>query len=175
MISDLSLGKSIICKQKVSSRFLFIYIISFLFTRERAAHWPYLIYKQSTHRKNTHTHTLRERERDREMEEEVKHILLAKFKQGISEDQIEEYIKQYANLVNLVPSIKAFKWYTMLSSHFSSSTFDFPYQLDCKIILLKLPQSTKYFYYQGFCSILTLLISAYWYRIGVEKLNVWLA
>ncbi|GFP87157.1 probable protein pop3 [Phtheirospermum japonicum] len=41
---------------------------------------------------------------------EVKHILLAKFKDGISEEQIEEYIKEYANLVNLVPSMKAFKW-----------------------------------------------------------------
>ncbi|KAL6578213.1 Stress-response A/B barrel domain-containing protein hs1 [Orobanche minor] len=41
---------------------------------------------------------------------EVKHILLAKFKEGISEEQIEEYIKQYANLVNLVPSMKAFRW-----------------------------------------------------------------
>ncbi|KAL7123726.1 hypothetical protein ABFS83_14G001900 [Erythranthe nasuta] len=44
------------------------------------------------------------------MEGGVKHILLAKFKQGISEDQIDEYIKQYANLVNLVPSMKSFSW-----------------------------------------------------------------
>ncbi|EYU45475.1 hypothetical protein MIMGU_mgv1a024900mg, partial [Erythranthe guttata] len=41
---------------------------------------------------------------------EVKHMLLAKLKQGISEDEIEGYIKQYANLVNLVPSMKAFAW-----------------------------------------------------------------
>ncbi|PIN23264.1 hypothetical protein CDL12_04030 [Handroanthus impetiginosus] len=41
---------------------------------------------------------------------EVKHILLAKFKEGLSEEQIEDYIKQYANLVNLVPSMKAFRW-----------------------------------------------------------------
>ncbi|KZV54883.1 hypothetical protein F511_35958 [Dorcoceras hygrometricum] len=41
---------------------------------------------------------------------EVKHILIAKFKDGISEEQIEEYIKEYANLVNLVPSMKAFQW-----------------------------------------------------------------
>ncbi|XP_051150136.1 stress-response A/B barrel domain-containing protein HS1 [Andrographis paniculata] len=40
----------------------------------------------------------------------VKHILLAKFKEGISDHQIEEYAKQYANLVNLVPSMKAFAW-----------------------------------------------------------------
>lgn len=41
---------------------------------------------------------------------EVKHILIAKFKDGTSEVQIEEYIKEYANLVNLVPSMKAFHW-----------------------------------------------------------------
>ncbi|KAL3621592.1 Stress-response A/B barrel domain-containing protein hs1 [Castilleja foliolosa] len=41
---------------------------------------------------------------------EVKHILLAKFREGISDEQIDEYIKEYANLVNLVPSMKAFKW-----------------------------------------------------------------
>ncbi|KAK4478358.1 hypothetical protein RD792_017648 [Penstemon davidsonii] len=41
---------------------------------------------------------------------EVKHILLAKFKEDLSEEQIDEYIKQYANLVNLVPSMKAFRW-----------------------------------------------------------------
>ncbi|KAI3459183.1 hypothetical protein Pfo_015846 [Paulownia fortunei] len=45
-----------------------------------------------------------------EVKGEVKHIVLAKFKEGISEEQIEEYIKQYANLVNLVPSMKAFRW-----------------------------------------------------------------
>ncbi|KAI3459185.1 hypothetical protein Pfo_015848 [Paulownia fortunei] len=41
---------------------------------------------------------------------EVKHMLLAKFKDGISEQQIEECIKQYANLVNLIPSMKSFRW-----------------------------------------------------------------
>ncbi|CAI9762590.1 unnamed protein product [Fraxinus pennsylvanica] len=40
----------------------------------------------------------------------VKHILLAKFKDGLSEEQIEEIIKGYASLVNLVPSMKAFRW-----------------------------------------------------------------
>ncbi|XP_057806119.1 stress-response A/B barrel domain-containing protein HS1 [Salvia miltiorrhiza] len=45
-----------------------------------------------------------------ESKEEVKHILLAKFKDGLSEQQIDEYIKEYANLVNLVPSMKAFTW-----------------------------------------------------------------
>ncbi|KAH6833057.1 heat stable protein 1 [Perilla frutescens var. hirtella] len=41
---------------------------------------------------------------------EVKHLVLVKFKDGVSEEQIEEYIKQFANLVNLVPSMKAFRW-----------------------------------------------------------------
>lgn len=41
----------------------------------------------------------------------VKHILLGKFKDGLSEEQVEEYIKGYASLVNLVPSMKAFRWY----------------------------------------------------------------
>ncbi|KAL8026025.1 hypothetical protein ABFX02_14G002000 [Erythranthe guttata] len=66
------------------------------------------------------------------MEGEVKHILLAKFKQGISEDQIDEYIKQYANLVNLVPSMKSFSWGKDVSieklnegyTHIFESTFE---------------------------------------------------
>lgn len=41
---------------------------------------------------------------------EVKRILLVKFKDGLSEEQIDDYIKQIANLVNLVPSLKAFRW-----------------------------------------------------------------
>ncbi|XP_057806118.1 stress-response A/B barrel domain-containing protein HS1-like [Salvia miltiorrhiza] len=45
-----------------------------------------------------------------ETKEELKHIVLAKFKDGLSEQQIDEYIKEYANLVNLVPSLKAFRW-----------------------------------------------------------------
>ncbi|CAA0834877.1 Probable protein Pop3 [Striga hermonthica] len=40
----------------------------------------------------------------------VKHILLAKFKEEVSEQMIEECIKQYANLVNLIPSMKSFAW-----------------------------------------------------------------
>ncbi|KAL0288075.1 UNVERIFIED_CONTAM: Stress-response A/B barrel domain-containing protein HS1 [Sesamum calycinum] len=41
---------------------------------------------------------------------EVKHMLLAKFKEEVSEQQIEECIKQYANLVDLIPSMKSFRW-----------------------------------------------------------------
>ncbi|GER34200.1 stress responsive A/B Barrel Domain [Striga asiatica] len=67
-----------------------------------------------------------------EVNGEVKHILLAKFKEGISEEQIEEYIKQYANLVNLIPSMKAFKWGKDVSAenlhqgftHIFESTFE---------------------------------------------------
>lgn len=40
----------------------------------------------------------------------VKHILLAKFKDGITEEQIDQLIKGYANLVNLIEPMKAFQW-----------------------------------------------------------------
>ncbi|KAL6343835.1 hypothetical protein AAG906_027606 [Vitis piasezkii] len=38
----------------------------------------------------------------------VKHVLLAKFKDSTPPDQIEELIKSYANLVSLIPPMKAF-------------------------------------------------------------------
>ncbi|XP_074590235.1 stress-response A/B barrel domain-containing protein HS1 [Curcuma longa] len=40
----------------------------------------------------------------------VKHLLLAKFKEDLSPAAIDELIKGYANLVSLVPSLKAFQW-----------------------------------------------------------------
>ncbi|XP_047317638.1 stress-response A/B barrel domain-containing protein HS1-like [Impatiens glandulifera] len=40
----------------------------------------------------------------------VKHILLAKFKDSVSEDEVQELIKEYANLVNLIEPMKAFHW-----------------------------------------------------------------
>lgn len=52
-------------------------------------------------------------QREREMEEQkgvVKHVLLAKFKDGIPLDQIEQLIKGYANLVNLIEPMKSFHW-----------------------------------------------------------------
>jgi hypothetical protein len=56
----------------------------------------------------------RERERDTVLMEEakgvVKHVLLAKFKEGIPSDEIEKLIKGYANLVNLIEPMKAFEW-----------------------------------------------------------------
>ena len=42
---------------------------------------------------------------------EVRHVLLAKFKDGLSEDEIDQLIKGYANLVNLIPPMKSFSWY----------------------------------------------------------------
>ncbi|XP_055811183.1 stress-response A/B barrel domain-containing protein HS1 [Solanum dulcamara] len=62
----------------------------------------------------------------------VKHILLAKFKDGIPPDQIDQLIKQYANLVNLVEPMKAFHWGENVSienfhqgfTHVFESTFD---------------------------------------------------
>ncbi|XP_021725772.1 stress-response A/B barrel domain-containing protein HS1-like [Chenopodium quinoa] len=40
----------------------------------------------------------------------VKHVLLAKFKDDISPDKIEDLIKGYANLVNHIEPMKAFHW-----------------------------------------------------------------
>ncbi|KAK9289064.1 hypothetical protein L1049_017535 [Liquidambar formosana] len=40
----------------------------------------------------------------------VKHVLLAKFKDGTPPDQIDQLIKGYANLVNLIEPMKAFHW-----------------------------------------------------------------
>ncbi|KAF7146187.1 hypothetical protein RHSIM_Rhsim04G0243300 [Rhododendron simsii] len=40
----------------------------------------------------------------------VKHILLAKFKDGIPQDQIDQLINGYAKLVHLIEPMKAFHW-----------------------------------------------------------------
>ncbi|KAI3423342.1 Hexosyltransferase [Psidium guajava] len=40
----------------------------------------------------------------------VKHVLLARFNDDTTPDQIEELIRGFANLVNLVPSMKSFHW-----------------------------------------------------------------
>ncbi|KAI5650971.1 hypothetical protein M9H77_36976 [Catharanthus roseus] len=66
------------------------------------------------------------------MMEEVKHILLAKFKDGVSEEQIELLIKEYANLVNLIEPMKSFQWGKDVSienlhqgfTHIFESTFE---------------------------------------------------
>ncbi|GMN55081.1 hypothetical protein TIFTF001_024204 [Ficus carica] len=67
-----------------------------------------------------------------EAEGVVKHVLLAKFKEGVSEDQIEKLIKDYANLINLIEPMKAFHWGTDVSienlhqgfTHIFESTFE---------------------------------------------------
>lgn len=41
----------------------------------------------------------------------VKHVLLAKFKDEIPPDRIEELIKGYANLVSKIEPMKSFHWY----------------------------------------------------------------
>ncbi|XP_004508017.1 stress-response A/B barrel domain-containing protein HS1 [Cicer arietinum] len=45
-----------------------------------------------------------------ETKETVKHIVIGKFKDEISEERIDELIKGYANLVNLIPTMKSFHW-----------------------------------------------------------------
>ncbi|XP_050373991.1 stress-response A/B barrel domain-containing protein HS1 [Argentina anserina] len=40
----------------------------------------------------------------------VKHVLLAKFKDGVSESDIDQLIKGYANLVNLIDPMESFHW-----------------------------------------------------------------
>ncbi|RAL38600.1 unnamed protein product [Cuscuta campestris] len=40
----------------------------------------------------------------------VKHILLAKFKDGISQEEIDHLIQGYANLVNHIHPMKSFTW-----------------------------------------------------------------
>lgn len=40
----------------------------------------------------------------------AKHIVLVKFKEEVSAEEIEQLIKGYANLVNLIPPMKSFRW-----------------------------------------------------------------
>ena len=46
----------------------------------------------------------------------VKHVVLAKFKDETPAEKIEELIKSYANLVNLIDPMKAFHWYLAIPS-----------------------------------------------------------
>ncbi|CAH9080385.1 unnamed protein product [Cuscuta europaea] len=63
---------------------------------------------------------------------EVKHILLGKFKDGISQEQIDHLIKGYADLVDLIQPMKSFTWGKDVSieklnqgfTHVFESTFD---------------------------------------------------
>lgn len=74
---------------------------------------------------------------EEEMEEAkgvVKHVLLAKFKDDVTPERIEELIKDYANLVNLIPPMKSFHWGKDVSAenlhqgftHVFESTFESP-------------------------------------------------
>ncbi|CAK8563956.1 unnamed protein product [Lathyrus sativus] len=62
----------------------------------------------------------------------VKHIVITKFKDDISQERIEELIKGFANLVNLIPTMKSFHWGRDISvdnmqqgfTHIFESTFD---------------------------------------------------
>ncbi|KAJ6816819.1 stress-response A/B barrel domain-containing protein HS1-like [Iris pallida] len=40
----------------------------------------------------------------------VKHVLLAKFRDDVSPERVEELIKGYASLVPVIPTMKAFHW-----------------------------------------------------------------
>lgn len=44
----------------------------------------------------------------------VKHVLLAKFKDEVSAEHVEELIKGYANLVSIIEPMKAFHWLVVL-------------------------------------------------------------
>ncbi|KAB2625133.1 protein Pop3 [Pyrus ussuriensis x Pyrus communis] len=62
----------------------------------------------------------------------VMHVVLAKFKDGIAENKIEEIIKDFANLVNIIEPMKSFNWGKDVSSenlnqgftHIFESTFE---------------------------------------------------
>ncbi|XP_034907014.1 stress-response A/B barrel domain-containing protein HS1 [Populus alba] len=45
----------------------------------------------------------------------VKHMVLAKFKEGVPEEEIEKHIKDYANLLNHIEHMKSFQWGTDVS------------------------------------------------------------
>ncbi|KAF9620296.1 hypothetical protein IFM89_011031 [Coptis chinensis] len=45
----------------------------------------------------------------------VKHELMAKFKDEITQDQIDQLIKGYAKLVTLIKPMKSFHWYISIS------------------------------------------------------------
>ncbi|XP_006644230.1 stress-response A/B barrel domain-containing protein HS1 [Oryza brachyantha] len=62
----------------------------------------------------------------------VKHILLARFKEEVTPERLDQLIRGYAGLVSLVPSMKAFHWGTDVSienmhqgfTHVFESTFE---------------------------------------------------
>ncbi|KAK1279517.1 putative protein Pop3 [Acorus gramineus] len=62
----------------------------------------------------------------------VKHVLLARFKEDVTPDRIDQLIKGYANLVSLIQPMKSFHWGTDVSvenmhqgfTHVFESTFE---------------------------------------------------
>eukprot|EP00252_Welwitschia_mirabilis_P002646 TRINITY_DN12595_c0_g1_i1.p1 TRINITY_DN12595_c0_g1~~TRINITY_DN12595_c0_g1_i1.p1 ORF type:complete len:107 (-),score=11.42 TRINITY_DN12595_c0_g1_i1:221-541(-) len=62
----------------------------------------------------------------------LKHVFLAKFKPDITPERVQELIKGYANLVNLIEPMKSFEWGEDVSvenlhqgfTHVFVSTFD---------------------------------------------------
>ncbi|XP_020218278.1 stress-response A/B barrel domain-containing protein HS1 [Cajanus cajan] len=40
----------------------------------------------------------------------VNHVVLTKFKDDVAPERIEDFIKGFANLVNLIPPMKSFSW-----------------------------------------------------------------
>ena len=62
----------------------------------------------------------------------MKHILLARFKEEVTTERLDQLIRDYASLVDLVPSMKAFHWGTDVSienmhqgfTHVFESTFE---------------------------------------------------
>ncbi|PKA52702.1 putative protein Pop3 [Apostasia shenzhenica] len=62
----------------------------------------------------------------------VKHVLLAKFKEDVPPEKVEELIKGYADLVSLIEPMKDFQWGTDVSienlhqgfTHVFVSTFE---------------------------------------------------
>lgn len=50
----------------------------------------------------------------------VKHVVLAKFRDDVSPERVEELIKGYAGLVPLIEPMKAFHWSTNQSLSLSS-------------------------------------------------------
>eukprot|EP00258_Populus_trichocarpa_P048996 XP_024465015.1 stress-response A/B barrel domain-containing protein HS1 isoform X2 [Populus trichocarpa] len=97
-------------------------------------------FSASRNLEETKTESKRERERERErdtvlMEEAkgvVKHVLLAKFKEGIPSDEIEKLIKGYANLVNLIEPMKAFEWGTDVSIENMHQGFTHIFESTCE-------------------------------------------
>jgi hypothetical protein len=59
------------------------------------------------------TYIYREREREdmaTRTPKLVKHTLLTRFKDEITREQIDNYINDYTNLLDLIPSMKSFNW-----------------------------------------------------------------